>query len=219
MFDRFSDSARRVLFLARYEAGEFGSPSIEPEHLVLGLLHSPHRLVARVFKDAHLSADDIRRNMDTLEPRREKLEAFVDLPLSAQAKRALQFSVEEAALLQEDVRPEHILLGVLRTQPTVAGTPWANYGIQLDAVRSAIAERAVTPKGHGTETGTERAPRLVVVRLEIKEEDMAELAAQFDSIKRLVGQLDSVGSDGSYTKSVVDQMQEQLDALKKRLGL
>ena len=38
MFERYTEKARRSIFFARYEASQFGSPSIETEHLLLGLL-------------------------------------------------------------------------------------------------------------------------------------------------------------------------------------
>ena len=36
MFERYTEKARRVIFFARYEASQFGSPYIETEHLLLG---------------------------------------------------------------------------------------------------------------------------------------------------------------------------------------
>ena len=38
MFERYTEKARRVIFFARYEASEYGSPCIETEHLLLGHL-------------------------------------------------------------------------------------------------------------------------------------------------------------------------------------
>src|SRR5688572_19522110 len=38
MFERYDENARRALFFARFEASQLGSRSIEPEHLLLGLL-------------------------------------------------------------------------------------------------------------------------------------------------------------------------------------
>src|SRR5947208_420739 len=38
MFGRYTESARRAIFFARYEASVFGSKAIESEHLLLGLL-------------------------------------------------------------------------------------------------------------------------------------------------------------------------------------
>ena len=46
MFERYTEKARRVIFFARYEASQFGSPYIETEHLLLGLLRL-RRLASR----------------------------------------------------------------------------------------------------------------------------------------------------------------------------
>jgi ATP-dependent Clp protease ATP-binding subunit ClpC len=44
MFERYTEKARRVVFFARYEAGQFGSQAIEPEHILLGLLREDKQL-------------------------------------------------------------------------------------------------------------------------------------------------------------------------------
>jgi hypothetical protein len=36
MFERYKENARRMVFFARYEASQYGSPQIGPEHLLLG---------------------------------------------------------------------------------------------------------------------------------------------------------------------------------------
>ena len=50
MFERYTEKARRAIFFARYEASQFGSPSIETEHLLLGLLREDKPLTNRLFK-------------------------------------------------------------------------------------------------------------------------------------------------------------------------
>ena len=47
MFERYTEKARRVIFFARYEASQFGSPYIETEHLLLGLLREDKALANR----------------------------------------------------------------------------------------------------------------------------------------------------------------------------
>ena len=44
MFEKFTEKARRVVFFARYEASQFGSPHIETEHMLLGLLREDKAL-------------------------------------------------------------------------------------------------------------------------------------------------------------------------------
>ena len=38
MFESYTEKARRVIFFARCEASKVGSPYVETEHLLLGLL-------------------------------------------------------------------------------------------------------------------------------------------------------------------------------------
>jgi len=56
MFERYTEKARRVIFFARYEASQFGSPYIETEHLLLGLLREDKALTNR-FLRSHASVD------------------------------------------------------------------------------------------------------------------------------------------------------------------
>ena len=47
MFARYTEEARRVIFFARHEASQSGSPYIETEHLLLGLLREDKALAIR----------------------------------------------------------------------------------------------------------------------------------------------------------------------------
>ena len=60
MFERYTEKARRVIFFARYEASQFGSPYIETEHLLLGLLREDKQLANR-FLRSHAAVDSIRK--------------------------------------------------------------------------------------------------------------------------------------------------------------
>ena len=62
MFERYTEKARRVIFFARYEASQFGSPYIETEHLLLGLLREPTP-VARLLERYGLRLEDLRNQL------------------------------------------------------------------------------------------------------------------------------------------------------------
>jgi ATP-dependent Clp protease ATP-binding subunit ClpC len=51
MFERYTEKARRVIFFARYEASQYGSPYIETEHLLLGSLREDKVLTNRLLRD------------------------------------------------------------------------------------------------------------------------------------------------------------------------
>jgi ATP-dependent Clp protease ATP-binding subunit ClpA len=48
MFERYTEKARRVVFFAWYEASHYGSPYIETEHLLFGLLREEPRALKAV---------------------------------------------------------------------------------------------------------------------------------------------------------------------------
>jgi hypothetical protein len=37
MFEKYTETARKAIFMGRYEASQFGSEAIEIEHILLGL--------------------------------------------------------------------------------------------------------------------------------------------------------------------------------------
>ena len=95
MFERYTEKARRVIFFARYEASQFGSPYIETEHLLLGLLREDKALTNR-FLRSHASVESIRKQIEGHTTIREKVSTSVDLPLSNECKRVLAYAAEEA---------------------------------------------------------------------------------------------------------------------------
>jgi len=110
MFERYSDKARRVIFFARYEASEFGSPIIDTEHLLLGILRESQDLLLSVASSTAVSTirDRIRQQV----PIRDKIPTSVDLPFSESAKNSLNWATEEADQLgNRTITPLHILLG------------------------------------------------------------------------------------------------------------
>src|ERR671919_4192 len=121
MFERYTERARRVLFFARYEASQLGSISIETEHLLLGLIREGKGLTSRIFARSHLSLESIRKEIEGRTVFREKVSTSVEIPFSAETKRVLQFAAEEAdRLLHNYIGTEHLLLGILREERSVA---------------------------------------------------------------------------------------------------
>jgi hypothetical protein len=58
MFERYTEKARRIVFFARYEASQYGSPYIEVTHLLFGLLREDFPTLRRV---AEVDAESSRR--------------------------------------------------------------------------------------------------------------------------------------------------------------
>ena len=160
MFGRYTEDARRVLFLARSEATKLGSTSIQAEHLLLGLIKESKGITSLVFARSHLSLDMIRKEIARRTAFREKVPTSAEIPFSAQTKRVLQHAAAEADRLQDnDIGPEHLLLGILRDGRSGAASLLVDKGMDLNTAREDVVQirnerRETSTPGERRETST-----------------------------------------------------------------
>src|SRR4051812_32095651 len=143
MFERYTEKARRVIFFARYEASQFGAPAIEPEHLLLGLMREDKTLTGRFFPRAQVNIEAIRKEIEGRTLLREKISTSVELPLAPETKRVLAFAHEESDRLQHrHIGTEHLLLGLLREERSMAAEILYERGLRLNAVREEVSRQS-----------------------------------------------------------------------------
>jgi ATP-dependent Clp protease ATP-binding subunit ClpA len=145
MFERYTEKARRVIFFARYEASQYGSPYIETEHLLLGLFREDHPFARRVLGSGGTppepSIESIKRKISERGMLGKKLPTSVDLPLSNESKRVLVYALEEAErLAHKHIGTEHLLLGLLHEKKSFAAQLLNEEGVLLERSRVKIAE-------------------------------------------------------------------------------
>jgi len=145
MFERYTEQARRVIFFALYEARQFGSPYIEAEHLLLGLLREDKALANR-FLRSDGAVESIRKQIEGSMAPREEVSAHGDLPLSHECKRVLPYAAEEAdSLKHKHIGTAHLLLGLLREEKCFAAEILYGRGLRLAAVRKEL--QRIVPDG------------------------------------------------------------------------
>lgn len=139
MFERYTHKSRQMIFLARAEAQAVGSPYIESEHLLLGLLHEDSDLFAAIT-DLDLSEEALRLQVQAVHPAGESLPKDSDLPLSNECKRILAYAYEESQRLGDrHLGTEHQLLGILREEGCLAAKLLRQRGANLRAIRKTLA--------------------------------------------------------------------------------
>jgi len=146
MFERYTERARRVIFFARYEASQFGSTAIESEHVLLGLVQEDRNIIDRFlniidrFLHASLSSESIRAEITARVAIREKVSTSIDIPLSNECKRILAYAAEEAERLNNRfIGTEHLLLGMLREEESLASQILRGHGLDVSAIRQQMA--------------------------------------------------------------------------------
>ena len=183
MFERYTEKARRVIFFARYEASQFGSPSIETEHLLLGLMREDKSLTNR-FLSSHSSVDAIKKDIEGRTIIREKVSTSIDLPLSTECRRILTFAADEAERLHHrHIGTEHLLLGILREDKCLAAEILHDRGLRLSAIREELA-RTQTEK---TAPSSSKEASLLVEF----SRDLTQLAGE-NTLDPLVGRDDEI---------------------------
>jgi bifunctional UDP-N-acetylglucosamine pyrophosphorylase/glucosamine-1-phosphate N-acetyltransferase len=154
MLELYTEKARRVIFFARYEASQFGSPYIETEHLLLGILREDKALTNR-FLRSHASLESIQKQINEQTVIREKTSTSVGLPVSNECKRVFAYAAEEAERLgHKHIGTEHLLLGLLREEKCFAAQILQERGLKLDPIREELAR---VTKESETETNVQQA--------------------------------------------------------------
>ena len=147
IFGRYTERARRVMFFARYEAGQLGRVTIESEHMLLGLLREEPQLILGCLQTGD-SLAAIRNDVEEQTNRNDKTSTSVDLPLTAECKRILKHAAEESEE-SDHIRPQHLLLGLLREEECLASSILRTHGLDATLVR----DKAKTLEAWSTRIG------------------------------------------------------------------
>ena len=143
MFERYTEKARRAIFFARYEALQYGSHYISPEHILLGLMREDKTVSARFFPFRNsLTVEAVRREVEERIVFRERIPQSAELHLAPETKRILAFANEESRQLQNrHIGPEHLLLGLVREERSIAAEILYQFGLRLQDVREEVARQ------------------------------------------------------------------------------
>ena len=138
MFERFTERARQVIVLAQDEARRLQHNYIGTEHLLLGLLREEEGMAARVLEGLDITADQVRAEVARVVGQGDEVPAG-QIPFTPRAKKALERSLREAlALNHKYIGTEHVLLGVVHEENSVAARILVEVGASASKVREEV---------------------------------------------------------------------------------
>ncbi len=138
MFERFTERARKVVYLAQQEAARLGHNVVGTEHLLLGLAVEGEGVAAKALEVINVSLERIRQEVEKIIGSGET-NPFGEIPFTPRAKRVLELAVDEGRQMGHNyVGTEHILLGLIREGEGVAAQVLKNLGADLDKVRKQV---------------------------------------------------------------------------------
>ncbi len=133
----FTDRVRKVLAMARDEAGRLQHDYVGTEHILLGLIREGEGVAAAVLSNLAANLEQIHEQVEaSVKPGKATI-ALGELPYTTRAKKVLEFAMTEARELNHSyVGTEHLLLGLLREEKGIAAQVLNAVGITLEDARA-----------------------------------------------------------------------------------
>ncbi len=139
MNDRFTERVRKVLFLARDEAGRMQHDYIGTEHLLLGIIREGEGIAAQALQRLSIDFEQIQQAIEDMVTTQSGTLTIGEIPFTPRAKRVLELSIDEARMHNHNyVGTEHLLLALIREGEGVAARVLQELGADHEKVRKEI---------------------------------------------------------------------------------
>ncbi len=131
--------SRRVPRAARDEALRLHHDYIGTEHVLLGLAEEGGGVAGRVFEHLGIDRSKVRQRVDAKVRSGPLSVTATMLPFTAEAKRVLELTVEEAeGLKHAKIGTGHLLLGLIRQGDGIGAQALRELGVNLEYVRGEV---------------------------------------------------------------------------------
>lgn len=140
MFNRFTERAKKVIFLAREEARRLDHDYLGTEHILLGLIREGEGIGAAALQNLAIDLAQVRAEVEKAVGRGGGTLFLGQIPFTPRAKKVLELAVTEARNLGHNyIGTEHLLLGLIREAEGVAAQILTSLGADLGKVREEVS--------------------------------------------------------------------------------
>ncbi|HEV2635451.1 MAG TPA: Clp protease N-terminal domain-containing protein [Actinocrinis sp.] len=138
MFERFTDSARRVVVLAQEDARTFRHSHIGTEHFLLALLHEGEGIGAQTLTGLGITYERARQSLEEVVGFGVQ-EPSGHMPFTPRARAILTTALTEAQQLGNgEIDTQHLLLGLLAADEGIGVTMLVRLGAGREQVRARV---------------------------------------------------------------------------------
>jgi putative membrane protein len=130
----FTHTVRRSLAAAREEAARLGVGYVDCDLVLLGLLRTPKTVATAVLQALSVDPQQIATTVEKMHERGET-KGSPDLPYTSRAKKILELAMISARERSHSyVGTEHVLLGIIREEKSIAAQALVAAGTTVEAV-------------------------------------------------------------------------------------
>lgn len=149
MYERFTNRAKKVMNIANRDSQRLNHEHLGTEHILLGLIDEGTGVAAHVLKKFDLSSrrirQEIKKNVQTV----SEIVSMDKPPQTSHAKKVIENAMVEAQHLKHNyVGTEHLLLGLLREEDSLAVKVLQDLGLNIEETRNEVLKIL----GHGPYT-------------------------------------------------------------------
>ena len=145
----YSDKLKQILSYSREEAMRLHNKSIEPEHLMLGIIRDGENHAFRILQnELLLNVQEYKHNLeDNLKQYAMSTETADNIVVGEETSNILRLGLLEAKLLKSDsIKSEHVLLGLMKHKSIPAMQFLNKNGISYNSVLATLQPKPTTPK-------------------------------------------------------------------------
>jgi ATP-dependent Clp protease ATP-binding subunit ClpC len=140
----FSELAKNVLNSAAEEADLQGSHAITPKHILIGLLREESCLAHAVLIKQGVTLESVYQQEERGERAGEDIfggQVTGKAVPTQEFRKVVLDAIDEASIFRSaSAKPEHLLLGLLRDENSLAARILRDVGLDYDAVRERVRE-------------------------------------------------------------------------------
>ncbi|MEE9440039.1 MAG: ATP-dependent Clp protease ATP-binding subunit [Saprospiraceae bacterium] len=139
---KFSPKVKKIIQFSREEAIRLGHDYIGTEHLLLGMIHDMDSIAIRVLDSLDIDIDQLKYKIESNASLKKSDEAMLNvgnLPLNKQAEKVLKVTFLEAKVYKnEEIRPEHLMLSILKHKDNLASKIMRNFEIDYESYKTEL---------------------------------------------------------------------------------
>lgn len=140
MNKKFSPKVKKIIQISREEAIRLGHDYIGTEHFLLGLIQERESLVVKVLDSLDVNVDKLKEKIEMTRIERSENEIgqnYGTMPLNKHAEKVLKVTSLEAKVFKsEEIRPEHLMLSILKHEENIANRILSDFNVDYDSYKS-----------------------------------------------------------------------------------
>ncbi len=139
---KFSAKVKKIIQLSREEAIRLGHDFIGTEHFLLGMLQERDSLPVKVLDSLEVDLVELKHKIEKTHVTRLEEELgynFGSIPLNKHAEKVLKVTSLEAKVYKsEEIKPEHLMLSILKHEENTANKILHDFNVDYDAFKSEL---------------------------------------------------------------------------------